>query len=60
MREGKLHLDCAGGPALAPSHTRTSAKGAVHILHIEIGFTYFAYFAYYFGYFAYSCQNTSI
>ena len=37
-----------------------SANRAVHILHIEIGFTYFAYFAYCFAYFAYCCQYSSI
>ena len=34
----------------------TSAKSGVHILHIEIGFTYFAYFAYFLVYFAYCRQ----
>ena len=37
-----------------------SAKWGVHILHIEIVFTYFAYFAYYFAYFAYWRQYTTI
>ena len=38
----------------------SSANWGVHILHIEIGFTYFAYFAYYFAYFAYCRQYTVI
>ncbi len=61
---GKARRRLGGEPEGRPGVTvptrpgPASAKWAVHIVHIEIGFTYFAYFAYYFAYFAYSGQNT--